>query len=162
MAISCRSYVVLRSTAGEQFRVLYMTGWGIPNQLYWLGLSAIAKPLGLVCRMIGFCGLRWWRIGALAKAFLSFHNGSSSSRVNSHFHKHCIFRKVEIGTVINANFWMNLRYKLVKPRSTYTWWTDYCDGQSSIVDMRFNSLPIASELMTYHKKPTPRIPNCHI
>ena len=59
-------------SGGRPFSRVEIDWARLPNPSYWLRMPAIAKPLASVCRMIGFCGLKCWRIGALVKAFFSF------------------------------------------------------------------------------------------
>ena len=124
-------------------------------------MPTIVNPLGLVCTMIGFCELKCWMIGASVKAFLRFRNASSASWVHSHFRKPCVFSKFDMGAVTFAYFRKNLREKFRKPRSTCKSRTHSGVGQSSIVDIRCDSMPIPSEWMTYRKKPTSRTLNRH-
>ena len=120
-----------------------------------------------------FAGSKCWRIGSSVNPFLSFRNASSASQVRSHFgagesgtsealgaRAVTVFLSSSVnGHVIFAYFRMNHREKFANPRGTCISRTNFGVGQSSIVEIRSDSMPIASEFFTNPRKATCETPN---
>jgi len=130
-------------------------------------MLVLANPLASVWRILGSAGLKCLRMGASVKANFNFRNAGSASPVHSHltcldFLQFCAFcSRSDISVITIAYFQMNHWYKFVNPRSTWTSRPNSRFDQSTIIDMRSDSMAIPSGLMTYPRKPTSETPKLH-
>ena len=136
-------------------------------------MHVIANPLASLWRMIGLARLTCCRICASVKVLFSSHNANSACRVLSNLTfpqssdfwcrglpfggtpaLSVFFGSSEGERVTLPQFRMNLREKFVNSRSTWTSLIDFGVSQSSIVEMRSDSMPTRSEVTTNPRKPT--------
>jgi len=135
--------------AGEHVQKMKLTPVKILTAPWIFRKPAIVQSLKHVCRIIRVARLICWKIMAYAKVVFSFWN------VHLAFlgHSHCmepsdflrwdvsdIFSKMGSGRMSLAYFQINLWWKLLNLRSTWTSLSNIGIGESSIVDIQSDSM----------------------